>query len=561
MRILFLAHAFNSLTQRLYVELTALGHRVSVEYDINDTVTEEAAALFRPHLILAPYLRRAIPESVWRKHLCLIVHPGIIGDRGASALDWAIMKGVEEWGVTVLQAETQLDAGPVWAAETFPMREAKKSSLYRNEVTEAAVRAVRAALDRLADYRCGRWQPKPVSLRPMHARLSQNDRAIDWSRDGTASVLRKMHAADSFPGVADVLFDRPCHLYDARTYAASGMPGAILGRAGNGIVRATADGAVWIGQARRLGGEPGIKLPAAIAFPETAELQVMAEASEDIRYEEMDEVGILHFDFYNGAMGTQACQRLVAAYEAARLRPTKVIMLTGGADFFGNGLDLNRIEAADSPADESWRNIHAMDDLCKAIIETDSHLTVSAMQGNTGAGGAFLALAADQVWARDGVILNPHYKNMGNLFGSEYWTYLLPRRVGEACARKIMDHRLPMGVAEAKELGFIDDHFGYDAKEFLQQAGARAAGLAAAADFTKRLAAKRARRLADEVVKPLANYRAEELARMHRNFFGFDPSYHVARYHFVGKTPHSWTPRHLGQHRDLGWRVPEEDTV
>jgi putative two-component system hydrogenase maturation factor HypX/HoxX len=37
---------------------------------------------------------------------------------------------------------------------------------------------------------------------------------------------------------------------------------------------------------------------------------------------------------------------------------------------------------------------------------------------------------------------------------------------------------------------------------------------------------------------------------MHRNFYGFDPSYHVARYHFVHKLPHAWTPRHLAVHRD-----------
>jgi putative two-component system hydrogenase maturation factor HypX/HoxX len=43
---------------------------------------------------------------------------------------------------------------------------------------------------------------------------------------------------------------------------------------------------------------------------------------------------------------------------------------------------------------------------------------------------------------------------------------------------------------------------------------------------------------------------------MQRNFYGFDPSYHVARHHFVRKTPHSWTPRHLAVHRELGWVVP-----
>jgi putative two-component system hydrogenase maturation factor HypX/HoxX len=95
-------------------------------------------ALFSPDLIMAPFLKRAIPESIWSRHLCLVVHPGIAGDRGPSALDWAIQRGRREWGVTVLQAEAEMDAGPVWAAATFPLRSAKKSSIYRNEVTEAS---------------------------------------------------------------------------------------------------------------------------------------------------------------------------------------------------------------------------------------------------------------------------------------------------------------------------------------------------------------------------------------------------------------------------------------
>ena len=39
MRILLLCHSFNSLTQRLHVELREAGHEVSVEFDVNDAVT------------------------------------------------------------------------------------------------------------------------------------------------------------------------------------------------------------------------------------------------------------------------------------------------------------------------------------------------------------------------------------------------------------------------------------------------------------------------------------------------------------------------------------------
>src|SRR5690606_10320296 len=124
MRVLLLAHSFNSLTQRIHAELAGDGHELSVEFDIADSVTEEAVASFVPDVIVAPCLRRAVPASVWTRHLTLIVHPGIVGDRGPSALDWAVAGGEPDWGVTVLQAEAEMDSGPVWATATFPMRDA-----------------------------------------------------------------------------------------------------------------------------------------------------------------------------------------------------------------------------------------------------------------------------------------------------------------------------------------------------------------------------------------------------------------------------------------------------
>jgi putative two-component system hydrogenase maturation factor HypX/HoxX len=558
MRILLITHSFNSLTQRLYCELTEGGHEVSIEFDIADSVTEEAVALFKPDLILAPFLKRAIPESIWLRHLCLIVHPGIVGDRGPSALDWAIQKGVGEWGVTVLQAEAEMDAGPVWASATFPMRAARKASIYRNEVTEAAVRAVNATVARKKEPN---FKPERVPGQA-HALMKQADRAIAWQTESTASVLARLNAADGFPGVADELFGQPCHLFDAWPEATLiGEPGSLLGRRETAICRATADGAVWIGHVKPAG---GIKLPATLAFAEAAELPELPLAGwwksptptwQDIAYEEAGGVGFLSFEFYNGAMSTAQCRRLTEAFNWTTTRPTKVIVLRGGSDFWSNGIHLNTIEAADSPADESWANINAIDDLAEAILRCETQVMVAAVGGNAGAGGCFLARAADFVWARDGVMLNPHYKNMGNLYGSEFWTYLLPPRVGDEGARAIMRHRLPMTAPEAVKLGFYDACL--PGPGFAVDVARRAAELAAAPDIAERLAAKRAKRQADEAAKPLSAYREAELTEMRRNFYGFDPSYHVARYHFVSRSAHSWTPRHLARHRDLDWKIPE----
>jgi len=559
MRILLLTHAFNSLAQRLFVELRGQGHDVTVELDINDGVTQEAVCLAAPDLIVAPFLKRAIAKSVWRSVPCFIVHPGIRGDRGPSSLDWAILDAESFWGVTVLQAEAEMDAGPVWAWREFPMRDAAKSSTYRDEVTEAAVAAVLEAVDRFAG---GGFTPQRVEAAAAGIRgrvrpaVRQTDRAIDWSSDTTVRALAKIRSADGNPGVRDRLFDRTVHLYNARAAVGfDGPPGSVVARSGPAIARATIDGAVWIGHLREPAGEHPFKLPAThVLACEVAGLPAIPVDAPDgfreITYSESGAVGMLHFDFYNGAMGTEASRRLLAAYLVATGRPTKVIVLFGGAEFWSNGMDLNLIEAARSPADESWANINALDDLAEAIVRTQSHLTVAALGGNAGAGGVFLARAADLVWLREGVVLNPHYKDMGNLFGSELWTYLLPGRAGAAAAQEVTEARLPTGGAEAVVLGLADDCIAVTRPAFTGAVMSRAEALAAEPDWSLRIAAKARLRAADEARKPLAAYRDEELEHMRRNFYGFDPSYHVARSNFVRKVAKSRTPITIARHRD-----------
>ena len=621
MRILLLCHSFNSLSQRLYAELQARGHTVSVELDIADAVTAEACALFQPDLLLAPFLKRRIPEAVWSTLPCLVLHPGPPGDQGPAALDWAVLEQTPHWGVTVLQANGAFDAGPIWAHAGFAMRAASKGSLYRREVTQAAVEAVLQALERwkapgaqdsAADQPSYTAPAPPVALPPTPApspspaprwrpAMPQAARRIDWQQDCTAHILARLHSADGQPGVQDNLFGLDCHLFDAHAASDSALqalraraapPGAVVAQRDGALLRRTVDGGIWIGQvrlARACGTDTPFKLPATQAFaPEAAALPVWdlplqrpeGEWSE-LRYWEVEapahsrpegaggasaegdasgagntpvRVGCLSFDFYNGAMSTAQCQRLLAALQQVQMRDTRVLLLLGGQDFFSNGIHLNCIEAAShqaggSAADASWDNIQAMDDVAQAILEDTRRLTVAVLRGNAGAGGVFLALAADAVWAHAGAVLNPHYRNMGNLYGSEYWTYVLPRRLGAHAAQQCMRQRLPLLATQAHAMGLVDLCLDTSATGLHTAVIPHALALASAYNFKDRLAHKQQVRAADEATRPLADYRKEELSRMHRNFYGFDPSYHVARYHFVHKLPHAWTPRHMALHR------------
>lgn len=565
MHILLVASAFNSLTQRVLAELQDRGHTVGVTLALgNDGALREAVRVHAPQLILAPMLTTAIPEDIWRAHTCLIVHPGPPGDRWPSSLDWTLQGGAEGWGVTVLEAVAEMDAGDVWAWSPLRLPPlAGKSDLYRGEVADAALDAVLLAVERFAS---GRHKPQrqeaealAASWRPF---MKQEQRRIDWACDTTETVLRKLRAADSQPGVLDELLGARWYLHGGHPEdELRGRPGELIATRAGAICRATVDGAVWILQLRpwRETGSrlPSYKLPAVEALgdllpfevPEVpAPLQLPAgrRTWADIRYVEQGAVGVLNFSFPGGAMSTAQCRRLLEAYRFACTRPTSVLVLGGMRDFFSNGIHLNVIEAAEDPSEESWANIHAMNDLVEAVLTTTDRLTVSALGGNAAAGGVMLALAADEVWCRDGAVLNPHYRLMG-LHGSEYWTYILPRRVGESEALRLTQSALPVSATRAVELGMAERVLQAAPEELGVEVARLAAELAASPELADRVARKKAMRGQDESIKPLQRYRDEELVHMRRNFFDAREPHAGLRSAFVRKEKASNTPPHIAR--------------
>ena len=171
-------------------------------------------------------------------------------------------------------------------------------------------------------------------------------------------MLRKVRSADGNPGLKSRLLGRAVYLYDAQPAPhLKGAPGEAVAVSGPAVAIAAADCAVWIGHLRDAKSPYPFKLPATRVLGD-ALCDVPAQPVDspdgygEILYEEVGGAGFLHFRFYNGAMGTEACERLLAAYRAALARPTQVLVLMGGPDFWSNGMNLNLIEAAPSPADE-----------------------------------------------------------------------------------------------------------------------------------------------------------------------------------------------------------------
>lgn len=563
MKILLFCSAFNGLSQRAWLELRASGHDVGVHLASDDNPIERMCHAVNPDLIICPFLKDRVPESVWGRYRTIIVHPGPMGDRGPSSLDWAIGEAAPRWGVTALQAVEEMDAGPVWATRTFsmPSEPPRKSALYNGQVADAAIEMIREVVDKAGDPS---FRPTALEdgrsdvigrLRPT---MTQADRAFSWE-DSTDMIVRTIRAADGSPGVRARLSSRRLSAFDAHPGPPGwGPPGSIIATSNEAVLVATGDGSIWVGQGRlhHADGGPSIKLPATAILgdqlhrmtgmvPNPTDPVAVGSAPHrrEIVYRRTGAIGVLTFDFYNGAMSTAQCRRLNAALRRAIAQDTNVVVLRGG-ETFSNGINLNVIEAARNPSAEAWDNINAINDLCRTIITCTKQLIIASVGANAGAGGVMMALGADRVYLRESSILNPHYATMG-LYGSEYWTYVLPRRVGAGEAERLTTACLPISASQARHIGLVDEVITGSRSEFEDTVLEHALALASGPSLERALAAKLDGRERDERRKPLAAYRHEELGQMSRDMFDDRSGFSRARRAFVFKQKPDRTPSYL----------------
>ncbi len=545
MKILLIVSAFNSLTQRVFVKLQDTGHTVSVQFAIDDHSMIDAVNSFSPDIIICPYLKKFIPKEIFTNIPTYILHPGIRGDKGHHSLDHAIKDKKEKWGVVLLRANEHFDGGDIYSEVIFHMRDTYKASLYRDEVSNATIKAIDKLLENINNKD---FIPTKQLNTQLHHYLSNEDRAINWQKDTTKQIINKIYQSDSYPGVLDNILDIKCFLFGAwEEEKLIGKPKEILAKRDGAICLGTIDGAVWITLLKTI---DGFKLPSTYVLKDKIKgikedrLPLIFDMSYKTFYEigshKDGEVSYLCFNFHNGAMNSEQCIRLKYAFDYLK-EDSKVIVLIGARDFFSNGIHLNILEDSKKQGEDGWSNINAMNDLIKSIIFADDVITVSSLHKNAGAGGVFLALACDYVTGASNTVLNPHYKTIG-LTGSEYHTYTLPKRVGTEKANKLLDECLPISIEYAKNINMVDEIFELD--NYFDSLRTYCSSLLNDEDKYYDFIYEKQDYL-EENKNMINQYKEDEIKTMYPQFWKKDSLFHKLRYNFVYKKCQIKTPRRL----------------
>ncbi|MBS1121421.1 MAG: methionyl-tRNA formyltransferase [Deltaproteobacteria bacterium] len=190
--------------------------------------------------ILPPDVLEAVPRG------CLNVHASILPSyRGAAPVQWAVIHGDRETGVTIMQLDEGMDTGPVILERRVAIDPDETSGELLARLAPLGAAALLEAVELLA---AGRATPRPQDgASATHApMLDKVDGMIDFTQPA-AVVAARIRGVDPWPGAQAGLRGQIVKLFRARPEpGAGGPPGTVLAVDAGGLHVACGDGAVVI---------------------------------------------------------------------------------------------------------------------------------------------------------------------------------------------------------------------------------------------------------------------------------------------------------------------------
>ncbi|MBI3332505.1 MAG: methionyl-tRNA formyltransferase [Candidatus Omnitrophica bacterium] len=169
------------------------------------SLAADLAAVVAYGRLLPMELLRLFPHGAVNLHAYLLPRY-----RGAAPIQWALIRGESQTGVTIFQMDEKLDHGPVLIQEAVPIAEEDTAvSLGRTLATVGS----RLLLDALELIESGSAGPRPQeeSLATEAPRLKKEDGLIDW-KESCRAIHHRVRGLQPWPGATAFLEGQPIKL-------------------------------------------------------------------------------------------------------------------------------------------------------------------------------------------------------------------------------------------------------------------------------------------------------------------------------------------------------------
>ena len=173
------------------------------------------------------------------------VHPSLLPAlRGPAPVEWAVINGLEQTGVTIMQLDAGMDTGPILRQIPDQVAPDVTGGELSEHLAELGAQALVETLS-LLEQDTLRPVPQDESLATYAPKLTREIARIDWSKDAP-SIARLIRGLDPRPGAWTQLDEHEVKLYSARVAAGRGAPGELLMADGRLLIAGGSGGAVEV---------------------------------------------------------------------------------------------------------------------------------------------------------------------------------------------------------------------------------------------------------------------------------------------------------------------------
>jgi len=231
------------------VKLLAEQHGIPVLQPVkvrHPDAIEEIRSL-EPDLIVVVAFGQILPKALLEipKYGCINVHASLLPRyRGAAPLNWCIINGESETGVTTMMMDVGLDTGDMLLKKSTPINPDEDTRSLHDRMSQVGAELLAETLDQLA---AGGLAPEKQddALTCYAPMLKKEDGQIDWSKDA-ASIKNLVRGMTPWPGAFSYLDEKLLKVYRVQAASGSGNPGEVLSAGRDGIEIACGEGSIII---------------------------------------------------------------------------------------------------------------------------------------------------------------------------------------------------------------------------------------------------------------------------------------------------------------------------
>jgi methionyl-tRNA formyltransferase len=178
---------------------------INIQKPENNDDLKEVIESIKPEIVITIAYGRIIPLELldMPKFGWINVHFSLLPRwRGAAPVQWAILSGDQETGITVFKLDKGMDTGPLYLEQATPINPKESSNDLLSRLSEIGSDLAIKSLELISEGVI----PKPQSSNgiTLAPKISKNDGKIDWQQNSD-QIVNRFRALSSNPGVWSLL--------------------------------------------------------------------------------------------------------------------------------------------------------------------------------------------------------------------------------------------------------------------------------------------------------------------------------------------------------------------